>query len=157
MAGIKITSNLDEVRNRIVARLEKTKGNSEEMKKALFAIGNTVRNSAIDNVTEIGAVDSGILRSSISFDIVGNENLQTLTVGAFGVKYARMVEFGGIFTDRMRRAMFASFKDRGKPPRPGKGIIGSGQYKARPFIGPAIQENKDKIRDILLRVPKGGD
>jgi hypothetical protein len=95
------------------------------------------------------AVDSGKLRSSIRFDIRTTKNLSILTVSAFGVPYARMVEYGGPFTDKMRRAMFARLRDMGKPKRPGKGIIRAGHYQARPFLRPAISESIPFIRKTI--------
>ena len=156
MAGVTVKSNITQVMNRFVKQVEGLQPDSQEFKAALFKIGNDVKNTAIDNITSVGAVGkTGILRSSINFDIVGSGNIQTVTVGAFGVKYARIVELGGVFTDRMRRAMFASFAEQGGKKRPGKGIIQSGYYKARPFIGPAVRENKENIRGILMELGRG--
>ena len=135
--------------DRITVVLDGLDPNSPAFRGALFRIGTTIRNQAVANITQSGAVDEGLLRASISFKIESSRDLSRVIVGAFGIKYARMVEFGGAFTDQMRKAMFASFIERGKPKRPGKGVITSGQYKARPYLGPAVRQSSGEVKGIL--------
>ena len=149
-----ITSNFTSTAARFVKRLNKVSPDSPEFRAVLFRIGTLIRNEAVDNLTRSGAIDSGVLRSSISFDIQGNQNIQEVIVGAFGVRYARMVEFGGAFTDQMRKAMFASFNNRGKPPKTGKGIIQGGRYQARPYLGPAVRDSQEEVKGLLMRLPQ---
>ena len=73
----------------------------------------------------------------------------TVSYGSFGVAYAGMNEFGGPFTDRQRRAMFAALRRRGSPPRPGKGIIQGGFWRPRPYIRPALIQQRRRILEIL--------
>lgn len=136
-------------RGHLVGLLSDADPNSPAFKAALFRIGTLVRNRAIRNLTVQDAVDEGTLRGSIAFKIESSGDISRVVVGAFGIKYARMVEHGGAFTDQMRKAMFASFRNRGKPRRPGKGIISGGRYRARPFIGPAATQSQIEIKGIL--------
>lgn len=134
---------------RLTVVLDGIDPNGAEYRAALFRIGTLMRNKAVAIITQEGAVDEGILRASISFKIESSQDISRVIVGAFGIKYARMVEHGGAFTDQMRKAMFASFRDRGKPKKPGKGIISGGRYQARPFIGPAAQQSLPELKGIL--------
>ena len=143
---IAITSNVKEFQESLTTRIESS---AIPDQNKLFAIGNLVKNQAVDNITASGAVDTGELRSKIQFIIEEGAGISRVVVGAFGVKYARMVEFGGPFTDQMRKAMFATFRDRGKTPKPGKGIIGGGWYQARPFLGPAVRDSVPDVQEIL--------
>jgi hypothetical protein len=136
-------------KGRLTVLLDGVDPNGPEFRAGLFRIGTLLRNRAVAHLTRQSAVDEGTLRASISFKIEASNDISRVIVGAFGIKYARMVEHGGAFTDQMRKAMFASFRDRGKPRRPGKGIISGGWYQARPFIGPAVKESQAEIIGIL--------
>lgn len=125
-----------------------------QFRAALFQIGTTIRNKAVSIITREGAVDEGVLRASISFEIQANKGISRVIVGAFGIKYARLVEYGGAFTDQMRKAMFASLRDQGKLNRKytPKGIIVGKRYRARPYIGPAVTQTRGEVRGILKDV-----
>ena len=138
----------------LVIKLQNLDPRSPRFKQAQFMIGSHIRNAAIENITAVGAVDTGLLRSSIRFDIRTMKGASLLNVGAFGTPYARMVEYGGPFTDRMRRAMFARFKEEGRKPRPGKGVIRGGHYEERPFLRPAIKNSEDYILETLRGIAK---
>lgn len=143
------TRGFPKSKGRLTVVLDGIDPNGQEYRAALFRIGSLMRNRAVAIITKEGAVDEGILRASISFKIESSSDISRLIVGAFGIKYARMVEYGGAFTDQMRKAMFASFRDRGKPRKPGKGIISGGRYQARPFIGPAARQSLPEVKGIL--------
>jgi hypothetical protein len=151
MAEIKISSA-----SRILARLARYKPDSPEMAQALFAIGNLVANRAKVNLTTMGAVGSygggGQLRARTTFRIEKAAGISTVSIGAFGVKYARMVEFGGVMTKRQMRAMFASFNERGMKRRPGKGIIVGMRYRGRPALTNAFAESRPSILAALAKV-----
>lgn len=134
---------------RIAARIANLDPNGTEAKAVLFRIGTMLRNLAIGNLNRSGAVDKGRLKASINFSIEGTRDLARLTVGVYGRKYARIVELGGPFTDEMRKAMFASFREMGMKPRAGKGIIKNGYYRARPYLAPALREATPEIREQI--------
>lgn len=151
MAGSKLRVEVvsNRVTSRIAATLKNLDPNSPETKGVLFRIGTMLRNMAIGNLTTLGAVDRGRLRASINFTIEASGENARLTVGAFGVKYARIVELGGPFTDQMRKAMFASFRELGMKPKEGKGIIRGGYYRARPYLAPALREARPTIVEAV--------
>lgn len=137
---------------RIIARLKRYQQESPEMQRALYAIGNLVANQAKRNLTSSGAIDSGILRAAMAFRIEKAAGISRVVVGAFGIKYARMVEFGGVMTKRQMAAMFASFRERGKKRKPGKGIIANMHYRKRPYLAPALKEMRPSIVAELAKV-----
>lgn len=147
MAEVKISST-----DRIMARLKAFQPDSPEMNQALFAIGNLVSNQAKRNLTAKGAVDTGVLRGRMNFRIEKAEGISRVVVGAFGIKYARMVEYGGVMTKRQLAAMFASFRERGKKPKPGKGIISGMRYQGRPALTDALKESRPSILAMLARI-----
>lgn len=156
-SGFEFSSKL--VLSRMLNRMDAFSPNSPEYKRALFHVGTVVRNIAMENLTRQGAISSGQLRARMAFRIEGNADVQRVLIGAFGVRYARMVEQGGAFTDAMRRAMFASFRERGLPPRQGKGVITGNRYRARPYLAPALRQARATIVKLLreaLIQSKGG-
>lgn len=139
--------------------MERLNPDDPQTMRVLFQIGTMLRNMAVGNISRMGAVDQGRLRASINFTIESNGSATRLIVGAFGMKYARIVELGGAFTDQMRKAMFASFNARGLKRKEGKGIIRDGYYRARPFMGPALADAKPEIiakfRDLISGTIRG--
>jgi len=119
--------------------------------EVLNRIGLRLTNRIKINITRQRIIDSGKMRASASFRVSGNE----LTVGIFGVKYAKFHEFGTKPSIKMARWIFANLKRRGK--RGSKGVIewgGSGRnktarIKARPFFRPSIEQEKQYISDII--------
>ena len=128
-----------------------------KVKQALFQVGTLVRNEAVRTITSKKIVDEGFLRANMSFKVEQSQGVARVVVGAFGVKYARLVEYGGAFTDRQRRAMFASLREQGKLERnyKSKGVIVGNQYKARPFLTPASRKTLPQVKGILLSVVRG--
>lgn len=140
---------------RMLARLQRFEPDSPQMGQALFAIGTTVVNLAKRRATRERAVDSGLYRARIAFRIERSAGLASVVAGAFGIKYARMIEFGGVMTRRQMRAMFASFNERGKKRRAGKGIIVDGYYRGRPIMGRALDESRKPVLEILRKLVGG--
>lgn len=140
---------------RIKKHLEKYGPDSPELKEALIRIGLLLENEAKLNARRQGIVDTGRLINSIRSEFFRTKTSAGIRFGSFGVPYAAMHEFGGPFTDRQRRAMFASLRDRGKlgPVRqPGKGIIQGNRFTARPYLRPSLVKNAPRIRDILASI-----
>jgi phage gpG-like protein len=119
--------------------------------EVLNRIGLRLSNRIKINITKQRIVDSGKMRASVSHQISGD----TLTVGIFGVKYAKFHEFGTKPSIKMARWIFANLKRRGK--RGFKGVIewgGSGKMRtarirARPFFRPSIEQEKGYISEIV--------
>lgn len=145
-SGIKVTKS-----TRLVELLKGEKVGGPALDKALFDIGTLVRNDAIGNITRRKIVDEGFLRANVSFKLEKSAGVSRVVVGAFGVKYGRMVEYGGAFTDRQRRAMFASLREQGKLEKnyKPKGVIVGNVYRARPFLNPAVDKNYKAIKGII--------
>jgi phage gpG-like protein len=100
-------------------------------------------------------IDRGHLVNSLRYEFVNDRpGVTGINVGSFNVVYAAMNEFGGNFTDRQRRAMFASLSDRygGKIPkraRSGTSVIQGNYWRPRPFIRPAVKMNQKYIVDMI--------
>ena len=142
-----------EIERRILARIGKFGPDSPELREALLRIGLLVEAEAKITARRKGIVDTGRLINSIRHELYRTRTTAGVRVGSFGVPYAAMHEFGGPFTDRQRKAMFASLRDRGKlgPVRKeGKGIIQGNRFVARPFLRPSIIKHKSRIAEIIL-------
>jgi len=145
----------------VTARIAKMRAMSDprspEMKTALTRIGTVLQAEIRLNIGRKHIVDYGGLLNSIKYEIDGN----TLSVGSYGIKYAAMNEFGGPMTHKQVAAMFANLRLRkGAGPRSakkGKGVVtifpdGTGHWRPRPFIRPALQKHKQFIIDTLRAV-----
>lgn len=105
------------------------------------------------NIRRKGIIDTGRLLNSIRTEFYTRGDVVGVRVGSFGVPYAAMHEFGGAFTDRQRRAMFASLRDRGRlganRKTVDKGVIQGSRFRDRPYIRPAVATHKARILDII--------
>lgn len=151
MAAIKTNSTL--LQKRMLARIKALEPKGVKVVKALNLIGTVLRNRMVMEATRQRIVDTGALRNSINYRINGNK----VTVGSYGVPYARFHEFGAKLPPAAVRAMFASMRKRSKTPRPSKGVFQGnpregGTLRARPFVTPAIQLEQTRIRAILNEV-----
>jgi len=145
----RVVSNIDALIKRIRARTKRYVFQGSEAKKRLTRIALLLENQTKINIRRQGIVDTGNLLNSIQSRVVSNANRAIISYGSFGVVYAGLHEFGGPFTDRMRRAMFAKLNARGAPPKPGKGLVRGGFIKARPYIRPSIIQQRRRILEIL--------
>lgn len=145
----RVVSNIDDLIKRIRVRARRWVFNDREAKQRLIRIGLLLENQTKINIRRQGIVDTGNLLNSIQSRVVSSQNRAIISYGSFGVKYARVHEFGGPFTDRMRRAMFARLNARGAAPKPGKGIVQGGFIRARPYIRPSIIQQRRRIIEIL--------
>jgi len=152
MALHKTTSSLIA---RINARAKDLQPDSLKLKAALDRIGLNVTAKAKFNARRQGIVDTGRLINSLRYEYFRDGDVAGIRLGSFGVPYAALHEFGGPFTDRMRRAMFASIRKRGGPERPNKGVIQGKRFRARPYLRPAVLESRNLIMNILREVAGG--
>lgn len=123
------------------------------MRRALTEIGILVSREAKINARRKRIIDSGRLINSIRYEFFTENNKPGILIGSFGVPYAAINEFGGPFTDRQRRAMFAALGRAGKLKKnyAPKGVIVGNRYRKRPYLIPAVRENTNRIVDILRR------
>lgn len=144
--------NIDFVIERIQKRLDKLDTKSPQMKEAFTLIGLIVASQTKINIRTQGIIDTGTLLNSIRYELIPDG----VMVGSFGVKYAAINEFGGVFTDKMRRAMFAALRERGGKQRlESRGVIKNDKWKARPYLRPAVKKQTNAIVDILRRASFG--
>lgn len=152
MAGIPLKNLGDELERRIARRIRKYQPDSPELREAMLRIGFLVETQAKLNIRRHGAIDTGRLFNSIRSEFYQLGTRAGVRVGSFGVPYASLHEFGGTFTARQRRAMFASLRDRGRlGPGKGvdKGVVQGNRFMARPYLRPAILVHKNRIIDII--------
>lgn len=79
-----------------------------------------------------------------------------LVVGVFGVPYASFHEYGTKWSAKMRGGFFRAVKDKEQrsPTKnvmefAGRGKVILARLKARPFMRPAFEQNKNRIFDII--------
>lgn len=123
---------------------------SPQLKEALTRIGSYVAALAKVEARRQGIIDSGRLINSIRYEFFKSGTRTGILVGSFNVKYAALHEFGGVFTDQMRKAMFAAMRRSGRA-RPGvtKNVIKGGHFRARPYLRPAILKSNAFTLDTL--------
>ena len=146
-------------------RIERMKAlanpDSLEVRQALTRIATVLQAEIKQNIGREKIIDNGGLLNSIRYEISQTKDNARLIVGSFGIKYAAINEFGGSMTDRQVRAMFAAlrFKKKDRGAIANKGVVtvfanGTGSWRARPFIRPAIQKHSNFIVDILRSIAK---
>jgi phage gpG-like protein len=153
MAKVPLTQIGFELERRIQARLSRYSPDSPELKAALFRIAILIESQAKINIRRAGIIDTGRLVNSIRHEFYRDQDKVGVRVGSFGVPYAALHEFGGQFSDRQRRAMFASLRDRGKlgpkSVKVDKNVIEGNTFRGRPYLGPAVAAMKPRIIEIL--------
>lgn len=153
-----VSSNIQSLVDAINERRRAMDPDSAETKAAFARIGAVLQAKIIMNIRSKGIVSSGTLLNSIRFEPYREGEIVGIRVGSFGVKYAAMHEFGGAFTDRMRRAMFYSFRLRGRDKeKKDKNVIRGGFFHSRPFLRPAIDESQEFIADQIIAAITGGN
>ena len=147
-----------ELERRIQAKLSRYSPDSPELKAAFFRIAILVESQAKINIRRAGIIDTGRLLNSIRHEFYQDKDKVGVRIGPFGVPYAALHEFGGHFSDRQRRAMFASLRDRGKlgpkSVKVNKNVIEGNTWRARPYLGPAVAAMKPRIIEILRGILK---
>jgi phage gpG-like protein len=143
--------------SRIQTRFKSLDPSDRQYKQALVRVGSLLEAQIKINIRQKGIVDTGRLLNSIRYEIENQGKRSIVRVGSFGVPYAGTHEFGTTFTDKMRRGMFAALRRQGRRQRgKDKNVIVGGRFIARPFIGPALVQHRQKIRDILRSLIGGG-
>jgi len=143
---------------RIKKMREATAPDSPQLRQALTRIGVRLAAQMRLNIRKEGIIDQGALFNSIDWKLGTTSDGAFVEVGSYGIKYAAMNEYGGPMSERQVRAMFAAMRERnGKGRRAGKGIVkinkdGTGNWKARPFIRPALRDNRTYILDIIRKL-----
>lgn len=141
-----------ELERRIALRMRKFQPGDPQLREVLLRIGFLIESHAKFNIRRHGAIDTGRLFNSIRSEFYQQDSRVGVRVGSFDIPYAAMNEYGGAFTDRQRRAMFASLRDRGRlTPGTGlgKGVINGGMWLPRPYLRPAVIENRGRILDLI--------
>lgn len=151
-------------RNRLIARLERIKVNhnpaSPEMKMALTRIGSVLQAEMRLNIGRHKMIDKGRLLNSIKYEVTQSGDTAFLSVGSYGIRYAAINEFGGYMTRAQVRAMFVAMsRTNGRVKRAGKGIVtinpdGTGWWRERPYIRPAIIKHREFMLDMLRAIGK---
>ena len=135
--------------------LEQARPSPDKVKTALLKISMMIIAKAKLKARQKRIVDRGTLINSLRWELYQAGDTQGAFIGSFGVKYAAMNEFGGVVTERQRRAMMAALSQRGGARLPSKGVImkhgGSWRWKPRPYLRPAVIESKQYITDTLRR------
>ena len=144
-----VKTNIDALVKRISVKSKRYRFDNAESGKRLIRIALLLENQTKINIRRQGIVDTGNLLNSIQSRVKSTATTASVEYGSFGTKYAAMNEFGGVFTDRMRRAMFASFANRGAPKKEGKKVIVGSNWRARPYLRPSLIQQRRQIMKIL--------
>lgn len=119
----------------------------ELIQTALEACGDQAVTYAVNNITEKGAVQTGNLRNSITWQMDGN---RTVEIGT-AVEYAVYVEMGtGIYaSDGKGRKIPWTYKDED-----GNWHTTKGSHP-KPYLKPALEEHVDDYKDIFIKFLSG--
>lgn len=154
MSKIVVNSLVSLIVARLQARIDSLQPGSPELLDAFRRIGVVMVSYAQMNIRRQGIIDTGRLLNSIRFEPFHSGTVTGIKIGSFGVPYAAMHEFGGVFTPLMRRAMFANMARRSRPKGKDKNVISDGRFRARPYLIPAIQKAQPLTIDLLREALK---
>lgn len=147
-----IRSDTKALEARIMKRLEKFLPENEKLRAALFRVGMLLETEMKRNVERKKIIDTSALMNSLRYEIDSEKNVTTLSVGSFGVPYAKYHEYGANLGPRGLRAMFAAMRARkaksAKRYRD-KNVVQGTQLLARPFVAPAMRSKLSQVRKIL--------
>lgn len=147
-----IRSDAKALEARIMKRLEKFLPQSEQSRAALFRIGMLLRTEMIMNTVRKNIVDTGALRNSLNYEIEADKTGSVLSVGSFGVPYAKFHEYGANLGPAGLRAMFAAMRARRASSAKrykDKNVVVNGVLRPRPFVAPAFESKLSQVRKIL--------
>lgn len=151
MAQRPITADVQRVLNKLETMWKNWEPQSPAFKKSFYLIGERLKTQAKLNARQLRVVNTGILINSIAY-APGNRGI---IFGVFGTAYAKWHEYGAAWTDANRRAMFYYMRKTGQKPKPSKGIVRDGRLTARPFMQPAINDNRTYIVDQIRLIGNG--
>ena len=147
-----ITDNSTDLVTRLTARFEPLRVGSPHLYEAFTRIGILVSAKAKMNVRRYGMIDTGRLINSVRHEVYKTPDGMGVKIGSFGVPYAAIHEFGGPFTEAMRRAMFASLARRnGSGKYKNKGVIRDNFIRVRPYMRPALTSTRPFTLSILRK------
>lgn len=131
LQAISITSNVELIK----------KAADEQIEKALTEIGLLAEGYAKTNITDVGAVDTGNLRNSITNEVDMGD--KSVTIGS-AVEYAPYVEFGtGVHSELGGRQTPWVYQDAD-----GNFWMTTGQ-KPRPYLRPAMADNIKQFEQVI--------
>lgn len=134
MFNMKITNNTDAVGRELIQKLE----------LGLMEVGLTMQSHAQENITMMGAVDTGLLRNSIAFAL-GGQNPQPSSYSADNG------DGSGAYSGAVAKKGDASVTV-GTNVEYGKYIeLGARNMGARPFLRNAMANYIDEYKEILER------
>lgn len=154
---------------------------TEIAKSALYKGAEVIETHAKLNIERHGLRDKGLLINSIkTYDFKSAGLSSYVWVGSRGVIYNRIHEFGGIISAKRRKylaiPMTKTAKKAGSPLNMGElsfiktnygGVLldkaGELQYvlkpsvmiPSRPYLRPAIDENRDRILEVMAKTIEG--
>ena len=120
-----------------------------------------VAKTAGKNVKIKGLRRTGNLMNSIGFEIKSQSRGAQAIIGPRNIKYGAMQEFGGIIRPRKAKRLFIPLSRKGQLLGPsrnkdnglkfGKDFVLAKRAvrKGKPFMGPALNENVDKVLNLL--------
>lgn len=153
MAAVPLPKLADELEARIARRMKRFEPDDPALKETLLRIGFMLETQAKLNIRRQGIIDTGRLFNSIRSQFYQRGDRVGVMVGSFGVPYAALHEFGGYISDRQRRAMFASLRERGRLAAGGKGedkgVLQGNRMLSRPYLRPAILTHRARIIDLI--------
>ena len=140
-----------ELERRLRARIRQLDPDNPRIHESLLRIGFLLESQVKLNIRRKRIIDTGRLLNPIRHELIKRGQIVGVQVGSFGVPYAAIHEFGGIMTDRMRRAMFWTLRQAGRlgRVRTSKGIVQGQTFMARPYLRPAVRMHRDRIVNII--------
>ncbi len=142
------------LRERIKNKLERYQPNDKDVKATLLRASLLVEAQAVLNIRrKLNKNSFGPLRESIGHRFTR----KGLLVGSFGIPYARIHEFGFTGLQQVKAHTRNQTIAFGRPLTEAKQVQVREHSRymrvpARPYLGPAMQDNRQKIIDLFTKL-----
>lgn len=135
----------------LIKRIEDMAPEGAALERALHRIGTLFEAKVKENIVSKGLVGDGNLLNSVKYKVVMLSDGGTVTIGSYGVKYARAMEFGAtirpVFVRKLAIPVSARAKKEAKQ-GVGPGSYGSDSHPDQSRWNPQYYRVGDTLRDI---------
>jgi hypothetical protein len=137
---------------RIVRHLEVIKPEGVALQRSLVQIGRLLEAKVKENIGKKGLSDSGELRDSIKYSVRMFANGGEVVVGSYGIKYAKIHEYGGVIRPVFVRKLAIPVSSRAKADtKAGQGPGSYGRTENHPdstYWNPQYYRVKGVLKDV---------
>lgn len=109
-----MSMNFEDQMQQLIQRIEILRPEGPALERILHRMGSVLETQVLAQIRKKGLVDSGGLLNSIKYSVRLTQGGGEVIVGSYGIKYARIHEFGGTIYPKDVRKLSLPISDRAK-------------------------------------------